>query len=155
MLQTLYNFLTLEECNYLINLYENNKDEIFFYEGNKTWPLNLNKFVSDRVVNKTLQQVSNICVSLNKNIVLDTAQIVKWPTNSFMAEHTDPENDQYACIIYLNENFEGGLTSFEDLFVKTKSGLLVIFPNSEIKHSVTQVTHGTRFTLALWYTKQL
>ena len=78
MFKTLYNFLTLEECDYLISLYEKNKDEIFFYEGNKTWPLNLNKFVSDHVVNKTLQQVSDICVSLNENIVLDTAQIVKW-----------------------------------------------------------------------------
>ena len=151
MLQTLYNFLSIEECDYLINLYDKNKDKVFFYEGNKTWPLNLNEFVSDSVVNKIILRINDICVSENEKTYLDTIQIVKWPTNSFMNKHTDSETDQFSCILYLNDDFEGGQTLIGNSFVEPKTGLLTIFVGSQITHSVTKITQGSRYTLALWY----
>jgi predicted 2-oxoglutarate/Fe(II)-dependent dioxygenase YbiX len=58
-----------------------------------------------------------------------------------------------SCVLYINDDFEGGEFAFPDLHiqVKPKPGLLVCFPSDQnYLHSVLPVTQGTRYSIVTW-----
>jgi predicted 2-oxoglutarate/Fe(II)-dependent dioxygenase YbiX len=98
-------------------------------------------------------------------IYSDTAQIVVWTEGLELTPHADnlhPDGQPnatphrcYSCLIYLNDDYEGGETYFPGfgLRVKPERGLLIIFGSGpECVHGVTRVRSGRRFTYAGWYT---
>ena len=79
-------------------------------------------------------------------------------------EHMTNEDDvvnvvpftDYASILYLNDNFEGGETYFEDgTLLKPEQGTCVIFESMKHFHGV-HPAHGEedRYTSPIWYTSE-
>jgi hypothetical protein len=56
------------------------------------------------------------------------------------------EASYFTFMIYLNDNFEGGSTSFEDLKIKTKEGMALIFYHL-LLHSGDAVMKGIKYIL--------
>ena len=58
-----------------------------------------------------------------------------------------------ACLIYLNDDYEGGEIYFprQDISIKPKAGTLITFPGSlHYIHGVNKITSGTRYTITEW-----
>ena len=139
------NFLSKTECSNFIDFYNSNIDKSFSFRD--TFPLNVSfSSVEDNILHE--------CKKYNENILLDDFQIVKWPVGSYMDPHKDPGNDVFAALIYLNDDYVGGETCFENTKVIPETGKLVIFSNHELLHSVNMVKQNIRYTLALWFTKK-
>lgn len=146
------NFLNANECDYLIDFYKNEIDCSFFYEANKTNPLNVlesNNYVLDNI----LDRIKKVVYLFYKNLQLDTAQIVRWPVGSSMDTHRDPPRDVLASLVYLNDNYQGGETYFQNVIVSPKKGNLIVFSNHEHLHGVNKIIANERYTLATWFTK--
>ena len=50
-------------------------------------------------------------------------------------------------MLYLNDDFDGGSTMFEDIEVKPEKGKLIIFSNSQHLHYVSKVERGRKICL--------
>jgi len=124
------------------------------YLGGNVDPTNIeinNNDLHAEVVNA----ITKICKSFDKEIVLDYVGIVRWPSGTFMKPHFDKNDihgqDVFAAMLYLNDDFEGGYTCFENFEVKPEPGKLIIFSNSLYLHHVSKVKNGERYVLSLWY----
>ena len=60
---------------------------------------------------------------------------------------------QITTQLYLNDDFKGGSTMFEDIEVKPEAGKLIIFSNSQHLHYVSKVEEAERFVLSFWYSR--
>ncbi len=139
------NFLSKTECSKFIDFYNSNVDKSFSHRD--TFPLNVSfSSVEDNILCE--------CKKYNENILLDTCQIVKWPVGSYMNPHKDPGDDAFSALIYLNDDYVGGETCFENTKVIPETGKLVIFSNHDLLHSVNMVKQNIRYTFALWFTKK-
>jgi hypothetical protein len=98
-------------------------------------------------------------------IFADTLQIVRWPEGYEQQPHADSENPggvahpfswrNYASLIYLNNDFEGGQIYFPNqrLAPKITPGMLVFFPGTlEYLHGVSRIDRGDRYTVASFWT---
>ena len=96
-----------------------------------------------------------MCKSFDPDIVLDYVGVVRWPPGTFMKPHFDKNDvhgpDVFAAMLYLNDDFSGGHTCFEDFDVAPEPGKLIIFSNSQYLHHVNKVEDGERFVLSFWY----
>jgi len=110
---------------------------------------------------------------------IQTPQFLIYNEGDFFDLHTDTTSDKEAAdnvkkrtissIIFLNsesnndspDTFSGGSLTFYDLLkgpanksigfpLKAEEGLLIAF-RSNIKHEVTKITRGRRFTIVSWY----
>ena len=91
----------------------------------------------------------------------DTIQVVRWDGQE-MPPHQDdrhpdgsPHNTpwrEWASIIYLNDDYEGGEIYFpdEDLSYQPIAGALLFF-EGWLRHGVRAVTEGRRYTSPSWY----
>ncbi len=61
-------------------------------------------------------------------------------------EKSDVEKSFYSLLIYLNDNFKGGETTFENLSIKPIAGSALIFPHL-LFHSGAKVTEGIKYVL--------
>lgn len=81
--------------------------------------------------------------------------IVRYAPGDFYVAHTDtiPGDDYryFSVVCYLNEDFEGGQTSFPvlDYSVKPRTGAAVIFPATYL-HRAEAVTAGEKFVVVTW-----
>jgi predicted 2-oxoglutarate/Fe(II)-dependent dioxygenase YbiX len=69
------------------------------------------------------------------------------------SKHGTPHRD-FAAVLYLNEEFEGGEVFFplQGVRLKPSTGLLIGFRGTaESPHGVTAVRKGERFTMPCWY----
>ena len=86
-------------------------------------------------------------------------QIVSWPAGSQQDLHVDSyfKSTSVTGIVYLNDDFFGGETQFPtlDLSVKPTKGALLLFDGSSVPHSVRAVERGARYTVAMWFTKNI
>jgi len=143
------NNLSIDECDNLIGFYKNNSERATLFRN--VFPLNLNGQELERI-KKYLEPTSII---LNNSIV-DWSQIVYWPKKSYQDLHKDFASDQtiLTSITYLNEDFIGGLTYFEDgtQFAPVK-GRTVFFDGQYFNHGVTPILQGERYVIATWYKK--
>ena len=56
------------------------------------------------------------------------------------------ESSYHTLLIYLNENFIGGETTFENLKIKPKKGSCLIFFH-DLEHEGTKLTSGKKYIL--------
>ena len=96
----------------------------------------------------------------------DSIHLVKWETGHELGEHADAfyadgrpnytPYRKYSCIVYLNEDFEGGTFQFTKgncQEIQPETGLLVAFTAGlDDMHKVNRVNKGIRYTLACWFT---
>ena len=104
---------------------------------------------------EVITRVNSICKSFDSTGNLDYVGVIRWPVGTFMKPHFDDNNvhnpDIFAAMLYLNNNFSGGYTCFEDFEVKPEPGKLIIFSNSQYLHYVSKVEGDERFVLSFWY----
>lgn len=124
------------------------------YRGGVPDCIDLNQ-EDEEIFKKVLNSITTICKFFDENIRLDYPTIVRWPVGTFMKPHYDDsrqENpDVFAALVYLNDDYTGGHTCFEDFEIKPKTGKLVIFSNSQYLHHVSKVETSERFVLSVWY----
>lgn len=102
---------------------------------------------------------------LKAPVYADTVHIVQWKEGLFMQPHADRANPDgsphdfpyrdFASIIYLNDDYDGGEVYFNglDIVLKPKAGMLVAFTGGWYhEHAVLKVTKGTRLTMPAFYT---
>lgn len=153
------NLFSSENCNKLIEIYSNNKDKI--KEWYSTYPLKMNKLQDDELFfsKKIVSVISNFCVSIfGSNLYVERCEITEWPTGSDKDCHYDDARDStiLSSVTYLNDNFVGGKTFFEnDLVITPKIGKTIIFNGKQYLHGVTNIDSKTRYTLAIWYTNDI
>ena len=149
-------FLTVDECNYLINCYNNNKDLSvpFGHEGRcPRWPFEMHPNTSEF---KLLQNKLNEKSIYVNNSIIDYIQIVRWPIGSNQDPHYDTVHNftTLASIIYLNDNFIGGETYFTDgMTFAPRQGRLILFDGQYFEHGVHDVSDNERYVVAAWYKK--
>jgi len=88
---------------------------------------------------------------------------VRWPKGQGMMAHSDygAHNEfphrEWAAIVYLNDDYEGGEVFFPQLekVIKPKAGQCMVFPGGKLMHGVHPVTAGTRYTVASWLASEL
>ena len=93
-------------------------------------------------------------------IFTNTVQLVRWHTGMHMPAHSDRANPDgsphrmpyrdFASIVYLNEDYEGGELYFPrlDLTVKPATGMLLAFTGGwHHEHGVLKVLSGDRLTM--------
>lgn len=122
------------------------------YQGGIPDCVDLNEQQSFR---STIDSITEICKTFDDCIRLDYSTVIRWPEGTFMKPHYDnsyqDNPDVFSALLYLNDNFSGGLTCFENFKIRPKTGKLVIFSNSQYLHHVTKVEGGERFVLSLWF----
>tara|TARA_B100000424_G_C22563666_1_gene318745 strand:+ start:75 stop:545 length:471 start_codon:yes stop_codon:yes gene_type:complete len=142
------NLLTEDECNFAIDFYKKLEHEAVKYRN--VYPLSILK----DEMNYLQTKLSKISKEFNAEI--DWIQIVKWPIGSYQNLHFDDVNEEtiLSSITYLNDNFEGGRTYFEDgtTFIP-KKGRGIFFDGQYYKHGVAKVENDIRYVVATWYKK--
>ena len=156
------NFISPSECQELIDLSKANKEEIPYgneTRGGDTFLTTLDGIYFDEGKNSVVERVTNLCKTFDDRVVIDYAGVVRWPVGTFMKPHIDPhrpnqEPDLFAAVLYLNDDFTGGYTGFEEYEVKPEVGKLLLFSNSIYKHHVTKIEGVERFALSIWYNRK-
>ena len=156
------NFISSSECQELIDLSKANNEEIPYgneTRGGDTFLTTLDGIYFDEGKNSVVERVTNLCKNFDDRVVIDYAGVVRWPVGTFMKPHIDPhrpnqEPDLFAAVLYLNDDFTGGYTGFEEYEVKPEVGKLLLFSNSIYKHHVTKIEGVERFALSIWYNRK-
>ena len=147
------NVFSKEECEYVVFLYEQFKENA--HEWNGTKPLNF-KFIPEEFGVSVVNKLKTVVGSIFKDVVYDWGEIVKWSTSNYQALHLDTASNEtiLTSITYLNEDFVGGETYFEDgTLIKPIAGRTLIFDGTQYVHGVKEVTDGIRWTVPIWYKK--
>ena len=126
------------------------------YLGGNVDPVDLTKS-EDKLFSNVINDVTKRCKTFDENINLQYVGVVRWPIGTFMKPHIDDNNvhepDVFAAMLYLNNDFTGGSTCFEDIEIKPEPGKLVIFSNHKHLHYVSEVGGAERFVLSFWYSR--
>jgi hypothetical protein len=144
------NFLSKEECDFLINFYKLNEKKSFLFRD--VYPIHLD--INDSMIDFLVKKIETTSKLFNSKI--DWFEIVKWPINSKQDLHFDKANDEtnLSSIIYLNQNFKGGQTYYEDsTSIQPISGRGLFFDGNFYKHGVKKVEKNTRYVVATWCKK--
>jgi len=101
---------------------------------------------------------------ITDEIYPDYLGLVKWENGDYQHPHADGQNENgdhpydwrnFGCVLYLNDNYEGGEIYFpnQNIKIKPKPNTLVFFPGTlEYLHGVKPVTNGVRYTLTSFWT---
>jgi hypothetical protein len=102
---------------------------------------------------------------LTAPLFADSAQLVRWRIGMHMPSHADRAKADggahdtafrdFASVVYLNDNYEGGELYFPrlDLTVKPAAGMLLAFTGGWYhEHGVLKVLSGERLTMPAFYT---
>ncbi len=139
------NFLSKVECDNLINYYKEN--EKFSKQWYSRYPLSCNL--------KDIKLKLNV-ISKQHGAEVDWFDIVKWPVGSEQNLHFDDakKDTVLSSITYLNDNFKGGQTYFEEgTIFKPKVGRSLFFDGQYYRHGVKPVEENIRYVVAAWYKK--
>ncbi len=149
-------FATIGQCAELVGWFDANIERLRIETPNSIFS---GRFI-DRPAQPTAIALARKAVALTgvgtgRQMALDAYQIVVWPKGSEQPAHIDDrrEETRYAAIVYLNDDFAGGQTFFEnaDFQGQPQTGRLIAFPGRDLRHGVRRITSGTRYTLALWF----
>ena len=83
-------------------------------------------------------------------------QVVRYDKGGFYKPHVDSGNTNriLSGVLYLNEDFNGGVTHFEkqDLEVEPKSGRLVLYPSNFVYvREVKEITDRSCYSVTTWF----
>lgn len=165
------NFLDLNTCkkysDFLraTDLWENNGTGVW---NKRTVNLGtMDEVLREEMLNlrvRVKEEIQNF-YKLTQPIYADIFQFVRWNKGNLLHPHADAENPdgsphpfpwrKFAAIIYLNNDYKGGRTyfpKFNNHSPENTPGTLVVFPgNLEYLHGVTEITEGTRYTIASFF----
>ena len=150
-------------CFDMIEIYKNNEDSAEVWRDTNILKINSESISNHEELDRckrTVNYVNNAAISFcGRGTYAERAEIVKWPTGSHQAPHTDVnrESTTYTSVTYLNDDFQGGETDFttENFSVKPKVGRTILFDGKRFEHGVKTITEGVRYTFALWYSNNI
>ena len=152
MIYRIGNVLPLGDCQQLIKKFDGNPLTYKFKE--------LQTYIWDITAEPSLQNtIKHIEQQVQVNISdaeMERAEIVKWPVGTECPMHYDVSrpNIYAASILYLNDDYEGGLSVFEDVIqIQPSRGNMIVFDGAAIRHGVSKITNGTRYVMPIWYKK--
>lgn len=169
----LKNFISKEDCKYLINFAENSN--LWGGSGNKFWENRIIDYrdviTNDKVAASIMLNANIRCAqkikenyNLKNKIFSDTLQIIRWFPGMEQPPHADDMSNtevkgfshrEFGSIIYLNDNYRGGHTFYPNFNfeITPESGSLAIHPgDSEHLHGVTKIEEAVRYTIASFWT---
>ncbi len=151
------NVLTRRCCDQLITDFDPSPNGDGFWGGRTWWPKQWPCDVQ-RVLDKLPLMAERAGVPRGK---LVDPNMVVWPDgHKGMPLHEDYANGKFsyrdwAVVIRLNDNYEGGETFFEDdREVKLGVGDALVFRGGSLKHGVRGIAGGDRYTLIAWLTEE-
>ena len=142
----------------LIEIYKTNPDKCALWQTTNTLNLAKVEHLLDQLPKKIVFALNNY---LNTKWVIafpELVQVVHRPPGTEHRMHFDEarETTTMTSITYLNEDYEGGETFFEDgLIVKPKIGRTIYFDGINYQHGVKEITSGHRYVIAAWYTDNI
>ena len=153
-IEIIEDFLTIKECEHLINYYKDNQSM------QKPHPVNHGKNIIDVDITE-IKEFNYLFKTINDHVYnqgcqIEYTKIVKWTDDCSQSLHVDESSSDpiYPSIIYLNHGYLGGQTFFEDgLIVRPIKGRALFFSGMNYKHGVMPVKKGPRYALATWYKK--
>jgi len=99
-------------------------------------------------------------------VYADSLNFIKWPHGYVQPAHSDYENyglephiynwRQVGCVLYLNDDFDGGDIHFPQhgVSIPIKPGMLAFFPGDvHHSHGVNRVLNGSRYTVSSFWTE--
>ena len=151
--KTIDNFISKEECNYLIDTVKNIE----------TWQ----EAASDYWSNRTLNAINILSLYREEVIYPDLFEMVRWFPETELPPHVDDMTDaegyewfhhrHYGSVIYLNDDYVGGHTFYPNHNVEIipKAGTLTLHPGDPNHlHGVTKVEGSMRYTIASFWTRE-
>ena len=150
--------LTPEACDYLTTAFEGLGE--FQQEYRNTITINYHDLPltsrSKRILNQVRLTVGDVIRREfgETRVYANLTQIVKWPAGSSQPLHRDdPSSTTYACILNLNDDYQGGRTLLPGLDMKIEplKGQASIFYGCELDHGVEKIDEGTRYTVPIWF----
>jgi PKHD-type hydroxylase len=158
------NFISEDDCETILNMC---KSTLTMSEG-KVGSNNTNNKVrksSVAFIDKIESVDSKLISLLKENIILKgfevtglgSYQFTEYSLGEYYDWHTDSGGEYsrfYSVVIQLNDTYDGGILEVEDMdktVLKMKKGIgnMYIF-QSNIKHRVTPVLEGVRYSLVNW-----
>ncbi len=175
------NFLTPDECEKIItlgnsvgliqmksSLIVNGKlmTENVQYDGNKRMGCYFtDSLLQEELIKNLTERVINISNEINPYNGITYNDVPKYSFNrytsgDFLDWHPDSHEilngATMTYIIQLNDKYEGGYVKYKindiEYSVEKKEGSVFIF-DSNIVHSVDEITHGVRYSLNVWPSK--
>ena len=146
-------FLSDSECNSIIELLNSNS-----FNKARQFSLGRNNkemFINDKYFHNLITKKfkASLYSFLKFKKFSKPFEFYKYDDGDFIKPHTDSPRlfsdnteSNYTAIIYLNDNFDGGATYFNDLDkdITPKKGLLLLFDHS-LKHEAKTVNNGIKF----------
>ena len=145
------NFLTSDECDYIIKNSQDNLIESKVYTSNQDILLLENRKSEQTWLKDYDPNINNITQKIRKitntyTNIYEDLQVVRYQEGGFFISHYDACNDSpsacermnynigprlYTFLIYLNDDFEGGETIFPKLniSIKPEKGKAILFKN--------------------------
>jgi prolyl 4-hydroxylase len=171
--KTIENFLSKEECEYLINV--SIESNLWESGGNAFWDnriINYYKMINYNEKAASIMLDANVRCSqeikkqynLDKDVYPDTLQVVRWFPGMEQHPHADDmsntdiagfDHRMFGTVLYLNNNYSGGHTFYPnfDFEIVPKQGTLAMHPGDpEHLHGVTKIESGIRYTIASFWT---
>jgi SAM-dependent methyltransferase len=160
------NFLDPETCQELVEWFRKQtyrtQDARDFFKDRTIEYKDVSEMSIKRKMNMVRTDATFKVRDLYKKILYaDFTSLVHWSNGFSMDIHMDNSwldgspnyvpYRKYSAVIYLNDDYEGGQTTFPEFGnIEPKKGKMVVFP-SNYKHGVNKV-YGERYTLPLWFT---
>lgn len=93
---------------------------------------------------------------LNVSLTLERAELQVWPVGGHSEFHKHEargrDKTDYNSLLYLNEDFEGGIFYTEDIKIRPRKNMLTFFDGRNIMHGVTKVEGPShRYTIIFWW----
>lgn len=157
------NYLTNEECDRLVSIllddsipYDPVTNPVDIAWANRVkrpmWP-------EDMFLKLTRERIAHVQMHFGvKFHPLPFNQVLNiWREGMHMLPHSDEVGDRYpernyASLIYLNDDYEGGELYIPSLNfeLKPQKGMMVAFAGGTLLHGVKPVISGTRYTNSCW-----
>ena len=158
-------FLTLEECNTLINY-----NSEFFPSVFESYPSVINSNINSvgKCINNNSHEISSILKKCSEKFPIhqenfEDLKVVKYTKGGFIPGHNDSGTSDirtHTILLYLNENYEGGETEFPNLNkqFKLNTGDILYFhnldsygnPTKSALHQGNVVKSGEKWICNLW-----
>lgn len=177
-IQVFDGILSPENCNLILNEYQNSSEWIDARTGDEQIvkhirncteiPISVqhilekNFDVRKRIDDLLFESVKKVITNYNNliptfNIDIDTGyELLRYKEGEFYTQHTDSFKEQQrslSCSIQLNEDYDGGEFAFFDreVMIRTALGSAIVFPsNFMYPHEIMPVIKGTRYSIITW-----
>ena len=176
--QVFDNVLSPENCNLILNEYQNSSEWTITRTGDEEISKNVRNCMEigislDSIINENLEVRKNldnivfesiIKVITNYNYIIPTFkididtgyQLLRYNEGEFYIQHTDSFKGQQrsiSCSLQLNDDYDGGEFALFDreIMIRTKPGSAIVFPsNFMYPHEIMPVIKGTRYAIITW-----